>query len=67
MSAVVAVVLPRLVLFVTHPTAEVAQQYQARRNELQGIATKIGELEGEADEHRCVPLPSLCLHCTASY
>ncbi|EPQ27957.1 uncharacterized protein PFL1_04284 [Pseudozyma flocculosa PF-1] len=33
---------------------EIAQQYQARRSELQGIASKIGELEGEADEHRLV-------------
>ncbi|KAN0063929.1 Cochaperone prefoldin complex subunit [Thecaphora frezii] len=33
---------------------EIAQHYQARRSELQGIASKIGELEGEADEHRLV-------------
>ncbi|PWY97010.1 hypothetical protein BCV70DRAFT_167865, partial [Testicularia cyperi] len=33
---------------------EVAQIFQSRRSELQGIASKIGELEGEADEHRLV-------------
>ncbi|PWN47895.1 Prefoldin beta-like protein [Violaceomyces palustris] len=33
---------------------ELAQQYQARRSELQGIASKIGELESEADEHKLV-------------
>lgn len=31
---------------------EAAQVYQSRRSELQGIASKIGELEGEADEHK---------------
>ncbi|GAC98355.1 hypothetical protein PHSY_005948 [Pseudozyma hubeiensis SY62] len=34
--------------------AEAAQVYQSRRSELQGIASKIGELEGEADEHKLV-------------
>lgn len=29
------------------------------QNELQGIATKIGELESESDEHACVSLPSI--------
>ncbi|KAJ1596729.1 hypothetical protein NDA14_005384 [Ustilago hordei] len=33
---------------------EAAQVYQSRRSELQGIASKIGELEGEADEHKLV-------------
>lgn len=33
---------------------EAAQLYQSRRSELQGIASKIGELEGEADEHKLV-------------
>ncbi|SNX87648.1 related to GIM4 - Gim complex component (prefoldin subunit 2) [Melanopsichium pennsylvanicum] len=33
---------------------EAAQIYQSRRSELQGIASKIGELEGEADEHKLV-------------
>ncbi|KAK0535720.1 Cochaperone prefoldin complex subunit [Tilletia horrida] len=33
---------------------EAAQQFQARRSELQAIATKIGELESEADEHKLV-------------
>ncbi|TKY90204.1 hypothetical protein EX895_000202 [Sporisorium graminicola] len=33
---------------------EAAQIYQGRRSELQGIASKIGELEGEADEHKLV-------------
>lgn len=33
-------------------TTEAAQIYQSRRSELQGIASKIGELEGEADEHK---------------
>ncbi len=32
--------------------AELAQQYNARRSELQSIATKISELEGEAEEHK---------------
>lgn len=31
---------------------EAAQVFQSRRSELQGIASKIGELEGEADEHK---------------
>lgn len=31
---------------------ELAQIYQGRRSELQSIAQKIGELEGEADEHK---------------
>ncbi|KAK0544547.1 Cochaperone prefoldin complex subunit, partial [Tilletia horrida] len=33
---------------------EAAQQFQLRRSELQAIATKIGELESEADEHKLV-------------
>ncbi|KAE8231960.1 hypothetical protein CF326_g3013 [Tilletia indica] len=33
---------------------EAAQQFQGRRSELQAIATKIGELEAEADEHKLV-------------
>ncbi|SPC66315.1 related to GIM4 - Gim complex component (prefoldin subunit 2) [Ustilago sp. UG-2017b] len=33
---------------------EAAQVYQSRRSDLQGIASKIGELEGEADEHKLV-------------
>ncbi|CAD6938886.1 unnamed protein product [Tilletia controversa] len=33
---------------------EAAQQFQGRRSELAAIATKIGELEAEADEHKLV-------------
>ncbi|KAL9933264.1 hypothetical protein V8E36_007982 [Tilletia maclaganii] len=33
---------------------EAAQIFQGRRSELQAIATKIGELESEADEHKLV-------------
>ncbi|KAJ1018067.1 hypothetical protein NDA16_004936 [Ustilago loliicola] len=33
---------------------EAAQVYQSRRSELQGIASKVGELEAEADEHKLV-------------
>ncbi|ETS60566.1 hypothetical protein PaG_05417 [Moesziomyces aphidis] len=33
---------------------EAAQLFQSRRSELQGIASKVGELEGEADEHKLV-------------
>jgi prefoldin subunit 2 len=35
-----------------HRTTEAAQLFQSRRSELQGIASKVGELEGEADEHK---------------
>lgn len=30
------------------------ERIQTLRNEMQGIATKIGELEGDAEEHRAV-------------
>ncbi|KDN38931.1 hypothetical protein K437DRAFT_239795 [Tilletiaria anomala UBC 951] len=33
---------------------EIVQIYQGKRNELQALAQKIGELEGEADEHKLV-------------
>jgi hypothetical protein len=32
--------------------AEAAQKFQGLRSEMQGIATKIGELESDAEEHR---------------
>lgn len=35
-------------------TAELSLSLQQRRNELQAIAEKIGEIESDADEHRCV-------------
>jgi prefoldin subunit 2 len=31
---------------------ELAQIYQGKRSELQSIAAKIAELEGESDEHK---------------
>lgn len=31
---------------------EAAQKFQSLRSEMQGIATKIGELETDAEEHR---------------
>lgn len=31
---------------------EAAQKFQGLRSEMQGIATKIGELESDAEEHR---------------
>lgn len=31
--------------------AALAQEYQSRRQELQGLAQKVGELEADADEH----------------
>ncbi|GAK66670.1 prefoldin beta-like protein [Moesziomyces antarcticus] len=38
----------------TNANEEAAQLFQSRRSELQGIASKVGELEGEADEHKLV-------------
>lgn len=32
--------------------AALAQEYQSRRQDLQGLAQKLGELEADADEHR---------------
>lgn len=32
--------------------AALAQEYQTRRQDLQGLAQKLGELEADADEHR---------------
>lgn len=32
--------------------AALAQEYQSRRQELQSLAQKLGELEADADEHR---------------
>lgn len=38
---------------------ELQQQYEIYKNGLQQIASKIGDVETEAEEHRCVPdLPS---------
>ncbi|PWN22691.1 Prefoldin [Microstroma glucosiphilum] len=34
--------------------AALAQEYQSRRQELQGLAQKMGELEADADEHLLV-------------
>ncbi|PWN28264.1 hypothetical protein BDZ90DRAFT_207721, partial [Jaminaea rosea] len=34
--------------------AALAQEYQSRRQELQALATKIGEVEADRDEHRLV-------------
>ncbi|CAO1629093.1 unnamed protein product [Parajaminaea phylloscopi] len=34
--------------------AGLAQEYQSRRQELQSLAQKLGELEADADEHRLV-------------
>ncbi|CAO1614835.1 unnamed protein product [Jaminaea pallidilutea] len=34
--------------------AALAQEYQSRRQDLQGLAQKLGELEADADEHRLV-------------
>lgn len=31
--------------------AALAQEYQSRRQELQSLAQKVGELEADADEH----------------
>ncbi|UZJ51373.1 hypothetical protein CBS101457_000693 [Exobasidium rhododendri] len=33
---------------------QAAQKFQGLRSEMQGIATKIGELESDAEEHRAV-------------
>lgn len=43
-------------MWLTDTQPDIQQNYNRLQNELQTFAGKIGELEGEADEHGCVSL-----------
>jgi hypothetical protein len=42
-----------MLIILCHP-AEVQSNYTRLQNDLQALASKIGELESEAEEHECV-------------